>query len=173
MQPEHKQHFLIDGMSVSILMRNRGLDMMNETLSGSRLNSPVFIEALETLHRWTYIDRIIPSAADKQSFSTEASHIAQRHSYFTRILQCFHWPLGLTQLRLFDDFADMELPVVPPPDGGFRTRAPVLAALFPTALSIRISPLFPEISSQSRIFGNHCHSADAIPPMTSTHSPSF
>jgi multiple sugar transport system substrate-binding protein len=166
---QHRTFFLTNRVELMTLIRNRGLDLMNETLTASTLDSPVLIEELERLHRWTYDDRILPSKADLASISTEAAHGGAAPQMFRMgnygMFLTGRW--ALCQMRLFDDFDQLRLAVLPPPDGGFQntsagSRAAVLNAgskhpdLALYFLQFLASPAY----SQTIV-----DSADAMPPI--------
>lgn len=56
-----------------VLRRSYGLDIFNETMTGSLLADPRNAAMLEKLKQWTEEYRLIPSAADASSFAGESS----------------------------------------------------------------------------------------------------
>lgn len=61
------------------LARSAGADVFNETLTAAKLNRPEFIDAVKLQHKWTEIDHLMPTAAERagdhsrQSVNNDAS----------------------------------------------------------------------------------------------------
>lgn len=61
------------------LARSRGADVFNETLTAAKLNRTEFIDAVKLQHKWTEIDHLMPTAAERagdhsrQSVNNDAS----------------------------------------------------------------------------------------------------
>ena len=165
----HRQRFLVDRVEILALIRNRGLDLLNETLTASALDDPIFVEELKRLHRWTYDDHILPSKADIESISTEASHGGSAAQMFRlgNYAMFLRGRWSLCQLRLFDDFGDMELAVVPPPDGGFQNTSAGSRAAIVSAGSKQpeLAKYFLQFLASPEYSMTIVESADALPPL--------
>jgi multiple sugar transport system substrate-binding protein len=147
------------------LRRSMGLSVFNETLTRCTLDDPRNARVMALVHKWTYKDRILPSAADLASFSTEGGWGGKRFQLFDRgnyaLFACGRW--GLMQLR---QFGDMKLAVCEPPYAEMpnmifssgtctvyrKSRHPELAKLF-------LAYMF------SREYGMHIvRGGDGLPP---------
>lgn len=53
------------------MRRSLGLSVFNETLTRCTLNDPRNARVYALIHKWTYEDHLLPSAADMQSFTSE------------------------------------------------------------------------------------------------------
>jgi multiple sugar transport system substrate-binding protein len=125
------------------LRRSMGLSVFNETLTRCTLDDPRNARMMALVYKWTYKDRILPSAADMASFSTEGGWGGKRFQLFDRgnyaLFACGRW--GLMKLR---QFGEMKLAVCEPPHAGMpnmtfssgtctvyrKSRHPELAKLF-------------------------------------------
>ncbi|MCB2156565.1 ABC transporter substrate-binding protein [bacterium] len=111
---EHQQFFFADRVDRNILRRSLGLSLYNETLTQCRLDDPRAVRVLELVHKWTYDDRIIPSAADVASFSTANTYGGSSFQLFNNgnfaLLFSGRW--ALTQFR---EFGALQLDVAEPP----------------------------------------------------------
>lgn len=98
----------------TIMLRSKGLDVFNETLTACVLNDPRFAMVMERIHQWTYTDRLIPSSADQASFSGSAGfggavlHLFNQGSFGMVMMGRY----ALLQLRQFEP---IPLSVVAPP----------------------------------------------------------
>ena len=66
-----QQVFFADTVDHHALRRSLGVSMFNETLTWCTLDDPRNAQVLRTIYDWTYVDRILPSAADRQAFAAE------------------------------------------------------------------------------------------------------
>ena len=55
------------------ILRSMGKDVYNETLTRSVANTPELARVLELLYKWTYEDRIAPTAADVASMNADST----------------------------------------------------------------------------------------------------
>jgi len=140
---ERQTVFFADRALVVELRRSMGLSMFNETMTRCTLDDPRNVELMARIHKWTYTDHILPSAADKASFDTQGGWGGQSFQLFKdgryAVFACGRWGL-----MLFRKFGAMELAVVEPPHGGLpntilsggqstvytRSRHPKYAELF-------------------------------------------
>ncbi|MBS1372193.1 MAG: carbohydrate ABC transporter substrate-binding protein [Lentisphaeria bacterium] len=66
----------------SCIARSKGWDIYNETLTRSIANNDALKQAIATFHKWTYVDRIAPTAADVASMNTDAGYGGADYSNF-------------------------------------------------------------------------------------------
>jgi len=60
------------GVSFNLInARSQGLDVLNETLTKCTVNDPRYINPMKLLYKWTYTDKILPTAADVASQNVE------------------------------------------------------------------------------------------------------
>jgi len=135
--------FFADRALVVELRRSMGLSMFNETLTRCNLDDPRNVALMARIHKWTFTDHILPSAADLSSFDTQGGWRAHSFQLFKGgrfgLLASGRWAL-----MLFRQFGTMPLDVVEPPHGGLpntilsggqstvytRSRHPKYAELF-------------------------------------------
>lgn len=59
---------------LEILLRSKGIDLYNETLTAYIADTPVLAESLKLLKKWTYEEHFFPTAAEKSSMNTDAGY---------------------------------------------------------------------------------------------------
>lgn len=64
------------------IVRSRGLDLYNETLTRCIGNHEYFRDAFALFHKWTYKDHIAPTAADVAAMNTDAGYGGGDYSNF-------------------------------------------------------------------------------------------
>ncbi len=111
-----RQWFFADRPMKTELRRSLGLSMFNETMTVCTLDDPRSAQVLALIHKWTYEDHILPSAADRASFETEGGWGGQSFQLF-RSGRYALFASGRWALMLFRKFGAMELAVVEPPHG--------------------------------------------------------
>ena len=109
-----QQWFFADRALKNELRRSLGLSMFNETLTACTLDDPRSAQVLALIHKWTYQDHILPSAADRASFDTEGGWGGQSFQLFKSGRYAL-FASGRWALMLFRKFGAMELAVVEPP----------------------------------------------------------
>lgn len=67
-----RRHFFANGVDTLQMLRTMGGAVFNETLTASTLHERAFVETLKLKRRWTEVDHILPSTAEKASFSGES-----------------------------------------------------------------------------------------------------
>jgi multiple sugar transport system substrate-binding protein len=111
---ERQTQFFADRAIKIELRRSMGLSLFNETLTRSTLDDERNARLLELIRKWTYGDRILPSAADRASFDTAGGWGGSGFQLFKgghyAMFACGRWAL-----MLFRKFGKMELEVVEPP----------------------------------------------------------
>lgn len=65
------------------IARSRGADVFNETLTAAKLNRTEFIDAVKLQHKWTEIDHLMPTAAERRA--TTAAKRQQRRIAAVRV----------------------------------------------------------------------------------------
>ena len=68
------QYFFSNGGRQQEMWRSMGVDTYNETLTGLALDDPRAVDVLNLIYKWTYVDHILPTAADVQSFSSQSGY---------------------------------------------------------------------------------------------------
>ena len=68
---ERRQVFFADRVIMTELRRSMGLSIFDETLTHCTLDDQRNADAMALMYKWTYVDNILPSAADRASFDTE------------------------------------------------------------------------------------------------------
>ncbi|MEM7808388.1 MAG: ABC transporter substrate-binding protein, partial [Planctomycetota bacterium] len=66
--------FFIEGINERSLYRSKGVDALNETLTDVNIQDPRVIETMETIRRWIYEDRLIPTGADRQNAASAGGY---------------------------------------------------------------------------------------------------
>ncbi len=76
-----QERFITDSMDggsgvhiVQSIARSRGADIYNETQTRSIADNQIFRDGLTLIHKWTFVDRITPTAADVASMAVEAGY---------------------------------------------------------------------------------------------------
>ena len=64
------------------MARSRGYDTFNETLTRSIADNQALKDAIKLFYKWTYIDKIAPTAADVASMNTDAGYGGADYSNF-------------------------------------------------------------------------------------------
>ncbi len=163
-----KRVFLVSNLQANILARSMGVDEFNETLTASQADNPTYMRALRLIHKWTEEDRILPSEADRQAFSTEAGYGGQTYQMFANgnyaMLNSGRY--ALIQLREFNDGKGLNLKVVEFPNGGFPnttigTRA---AAVYKGGKNIELAYYFMQYLASPEYNNTIIADADALPP---------
>ncbi len=68
------QPLLSDGYHFTVCFaRSLGVDLFNETLTGTQLDHPAFSDLFNLLYKWTYEDRLCPTASETTSMSADAA----------------------------------------------------------------------------------------------------
>ncbi len=182
----HNHYFLLDRIEEQVVMRNWGIDFMNETLTDSMANHPAFEKTLKLHHRWVYDLHILPSSADRASISSgEATHGGSGPGLFRAgnfgMYLSGRW--ALTQFRQWKPdpkaedqrakpglpwFADMTISVLPPPQDGYQnTTSGSRAAVMYNGYSQRrkkLAAYFFQFLASKEYNLTIVDSADAIPP---------
>ncbi len=109
--------FFANGADWKTMRRSLGLSSFNETLTKSALDDPRMAQVYALIYKWTYKDRIIPSAADMQSFSSKGGWGGGTQNLFHRgnFGLMFSGRYALMGLRRLES---IPLAVVEPPHGG-------------------------------------------------------
>ncbi|MFW6060146.1 MAG: ABC transporter substrate-binding protein [Phycisphaeraceae bacterium] len=115
--------FYTDDVKLTVMFRSLGLSVFNETLTRCTLDDERFAAALRRKYQWIHEDHILPSAAQRDSFATEAGYGGAKFQLFAsddpdadQYAMMRSGRYALIQLR---QFGEMALTVVEPPHGGF------------------------------------------------------
>lgn len=69
-------------MMAMCISRSRGLDIYNETMTRCIANNDALKDAIRLFYKWTYVDRIAPTAADVASMNTDSGYGGADYSNF-------------------------------------------------------------------------------------------
>lgn len=114
---ERRTVFFADRALTVELRRSMGLSIYNETMTRCTLDDPRNAALMARIRKWTYVDHILPSAADQASFDTQGGWGGQSFQLF-KTGRYGLFASGRWALMLFRKFGAMELAVVEPPHGG-------------------------------------------------------
>lgn len=177
---EHRRYFLASSYQLIFMLRDLGLDTLNETLTASTLDDARLVSSLERLHRWRYDLNILPTLADQASINTESAHGGSETQLFRTgnlaMLMRGRW--ALTQFRLWEDFKDLKLAIRPPSmsTGGFRNSVARLrgAVMYKGSQNKDLATHFLRYLASEAYSNTIVESADAMPPLPSaTRSDAF
>ena len=157
--------FYANQVNMNVCRRGLGLSVFNETLTACTLDDPRNVQVLKRVHKWTYQDRILPSAADRESFATESGYGGATLQLFNSGNYAMFW-MGRYALIQLRKFGSLELAVAEPPHGGFRntstgTRA---AAVYVGAKHRELAKYFLAFLASKDYNMQIVADADALPP---------
>jgi ABC-type glycerol-3-phosphate transport system substrate-binding protein len=66
--------FFADTIDHNILRRSYGVSDLNESLTAAALDDPRAVAAMQRYYDWTYRDRLLPSGADRASFTSDSGY---------------------------------------------------------------------------------------------------
>ena len=162
---EFRDTFFVAGVNTVLLYRSLGLSRYNETLTRCTLDDPRYVRVLKRKHKWMYVDRLMPSDADRQSFATMAGYGGSTLQLFNRgNIAMFDWGrFALIQLR---KFGKLDLAIVEPPNGGFpntliKSRA---AVIYVGSKHKDLAVLFLAFLASKEYNEQIVDDADALPP---------
>ena len=116
---QRRTAFFADRVDIFQMRRSLGLDVFNETLTRCVLDDERCARIYALILKWVEVDHILPSNADRASFSTQAG------GWGSLTGQLFaNGTIGLLlsgryQLMQFRNLTPLPLAVVEPPNGGF------------------------------------------------------
>lgn len=76
------QSILTSMTMVQCISRSKGYDFYNETLTRSTINNPEVVKAFKLLYKWTYEDRLFPTAAEVASANVQSGYGGANFSQF-------------------------------------------------------------------------------------------
>jgi len=162
---ERQRVFFANAVNAGVLRRSLGLSVFNETLTRCTLDDERNVRTLKLVYKWTYEDRILPSAADRESFATEAGYGGATLQLFNSGNYAMFWMgrYALIQLRKFGALA---LSVSEPPHLGFPntstgTRA---AAIYTGSKHKDLAKYFLAFLASEDYNMHVVEDADALPP---------
>jgi len=115
------RRFFANTVSPLTMRRSLGLDTFNETMTRCTLDDPRNTRVLDLIHQWTYTDRLLPSATDMASFSSNGGTAA---SFGPRLYQFWQGNMAIIAggsylTNSLRQLGAMRLAVLEPPNGGF------------------------------------------------------
>ncbi len=176
--------FFADGINASMLADTMGVSTFNETMTACNLDDPRYIKALKLIYQWTYQDHLLPSAADRADFATQAGYGGSTFQLFNqgRIAMFVSGRYALIQLRDFNKTRHEEgkpylkMEVVEPPYGQLPvTRTYTRAALvYQGGKHIKLAEYFLAYLASKEYNMQIVQDADALPPSPAyTRTPAF
>ncbi|MBN2451702.1 MAG: extracellular solute-binding protein [Lentisphaeria bacterium] len=160
-----REYFFADRALKSELRRSMGLDVFNETLTVCVLDDPRNARCLALIHRWTYDDHILPSAADKAGFDTEGGWGGQSFQLFKSGRYAL-FASGRWALMLFRQFGALPLAVSEPPHDGMpnTTLSGGQSTVFAGSRQRRYAELFLAYMADEDYNMQIVRDGDALPP---------
>jgi multiple sugar transport system substrate-binding protein len=153
-------------MVMSVMMRSLGLDIFNETVTASALDDERFARVLILLYKWTYEDRILPTAADVASISGGAGYGGAEFSMFSEgkygMMSSGRW--CLIRLREFENPPNLSISQFPCDqfdNANILTRA---AGVYAGSAQQDKAMLFFEFLASEKYNMHIVESADSQPP---------
>ncbi len=171
---ERQRVFFIDQIPLSVIRRSLGGNELNETGTACVLDSPAAIRALELNYKWTYVDHLLPTAAERAGFATDSGYGGQTPQMFNDGKYALNWTgrYLLIQYRNFNitraqqGRPPMQLTVTEAPHGGFRntnmgTRA---ASVYAGSRHTELAVLFMAYLASEDYNMQIVRDADSLPP---------
>lgn len=169
-----QRYFFLPDVDVNIMARTMGGAMYNETQSKCVIDSPGFRRALGLRYKWTYADRILPTAADKGSFAALSGYGGANFALFARgnfaLVRSGRWA-SISFRKYTDDRrekgeAPLKLAVSEDPYGDFRcstgyTRA---TAVYSAGKHKDLAAYFMAYLASEDYNMNIVNDGDALPP---------
>lgn len=153
---------------VNTLHRSQGLSVFNETMTAATVDDPRYVWVLGKLWQWTYVDHLVPTAAEASSFATQSGYGGAELPLFVQgqyamILAARY---SLIRMRDFSEPLEMKLSYFPVPEGGFpndyvSTRA---AAVYKGSPHPELAVLFLAYLASEPYNQQIVADADALPP---------
>ncbi|MEM8783147.1 MAG: extracellular solute-binding protein [Planctomycetota bacterium] len=158
--------FISSHLMAHVFDLTNGVDPLNETLTGSALNNPAWIESLKTRKRWIYELNILPTPDDVAAAPTEQGFGRSALQLFGRE-QYAMLPGGrymLVQLRRYSQIRELDVVEVPHntfPAAFISTRA---VALYKGSKHPELAKLFLAFLASEAYSQTIVEDADALPP---------
>ncbi|MEX0777084.1 MAG: ABC transporter substrate-binding protein [Phycisphaeraceae bacterium] len=163
--------FFADGVVLELMYRSLGLGKFNETGTRCTLDDPRFVAVLERVYKWTYVDHLLPTAADRQGFDTQQGYGGPTLQLFNsgNFAMFYSGRYALIQLRKFKDpqGGPLALSVSEPPHGGFpsTTIATRAAGMYIGSPNPELARLFQAFLASEDYNMQIVRDADALPPI--------
>ncbi len=158
--------FFANRISMDLLYRSMGVDVLNETLTASNALDPRWARALALQYKWTFEDHLIPTASDLASFDTQEGYGGVTLQLFNRgnFAMFSMGRYALIQLR---KFGQLELMVVEPPHGGFPTTSTGSRSngVYVASDHPELAKLFQKYLASEAYNMQIVRDADALPPI--------
>lgn len=173
-----KQRFFCESLAgwqsnamLQTMLRSSGQSFLNETMTASRLDQdPRLLDVLDRFYRWTYVDNLIPTAAQESSFTAEAGYgggaglaLFQTGQY--GIILRGRW--GLIRVRQFENPPNVSVSLPPTVPGGTpnMVMAARRAAVYKGSKHKDLAVLFLVYLASETYSRQIVESADALPPL--------
>lgn len=170
-----REIFLSNQFDFAASLRSLGLDRFNETMTRCTLNDRRYVDLLERVRRWTYVDRILPRPEDIEGLgSQQAGYGGNAFQLFNRgnYAMIHSGRYALIQFRSFNEtrrlrgMPPMDLSVVEPPHGGFPNASIVsrAATVFRGSRHPQYARLFLSFLTSEDYNMQIVEDADSLPP---------
>jgi len=160
-----RENFFCQGLNNLCVVRSLGGDVFNETLTKGAVNSEAFVKMFKLMYKWTYVDHIMPSQADMDSFATQSGYGGATLQLFNsgNLAMVQYGRYGLIQLR---QFGNINLDVAEYPNGGFPNSMIMSRAAFvyKGGKHKDLAKLFLAYLASEDYNMNIVEDADALPP---------
>ncbi|MBL8991702.1 MAG: extracellular solute-binding protein [Spirochaetia bacterium] len=116
---KRQEYFYAGGADREVIRRTAGVSWFNETLTRGGLDNPRYAEVLKHIHRWTFEDHILPTAAEISSFAIDQGVGGPIFQLFYRgnFAMMYTGIWAIMQLRVMGK--GIEMSAVEPPNGGY------------------------------------------------------
>lgn len=165
--PPGRPHNVFFAMAVDpdIMRRSLGVDVFNETLSACALDDPRTIATFNLIRKWMYVDQIIPSSAEIDSFSVQPGYGGASTQLFNSG-NIGMFIMGRYALIQFRQFGSLQLSVSEPPNGGFANTsiATRCAGVYAGSDHTDLADLFLAFLASKDYNMQIVRDADALPP---------
>ncbi len=152
---------------VRSMHRDLGLSDFNETLTRCTLDDERFALVLERIHRWTYEDHLMPTAADEASVHTEGSFDSSMLPLFARGTYAMI-PAGrhfLIRLREFETRPELSLSFFPADEFTNAVSIARTAAIYRQSRHKDEAMLFLQFLTSPEYNNFIVEGADGLPPL--------
>ena len=103
-QGQRQTIFFVPGVDRLVLARSMGVSALNETLTLPQFDDPRYIRTYQLTYQWTYVDHLMPTAAERESFASASGYGGVNSQLFNsgRFALLDSGRYALIQLRQFN-----------------------------------------------------------------------
>ncbi len=162
-----RRAFFANEVRAICLWRSLGASELNETMTRCTLNDPRYVRTLELLHKWAYIDHILPTATDLSSVASQSET-----QFGDSRIQMFATGdyamigMGRQALPVLRRYGRIDLGVAEPPHGGFPTTyaAGSSTAIYAGSKHPELARYFLQYSTSWDFNMEMVRNGDGVPP---------